>query len=623
MKKLLLLIALLSFTLADTLSISDDLSSVDTNIYQTTIEDKNKDMDVYDILKDRYKTNYFKDRTGATKSVFWTKVLVKNSTVKNMHIVFQNNRAGIDKIDVFIYKDRQLIHTHTLGDLRDQKLRAQVSPKSVFHLEFPANEEYTIISRFESMGPMNLSWQMLNEKMFSKKSNLEFLFNGLFAGVLIALIVYNFMLFTSLKEISFLLYVFLTSSLLWIQYTYSGMFYFLDIGINLSFLSISAWFVPYFYSGLLALFTIAFFKIHEKNRYVFYFFVGMSAIGFLFSFLSFFLFVNSDLAIYTPYSYIYFYLSLIFIFLYAIYATVKAHPFALYFLLGEGSYLVALFYSILVVSGTVKISNNLQFIVPSAMAIEVLLFSIALSKRVKLLKQSNDAREVLLVEESKFSAIGKGIGNVAHQWKAPLSQLNTHLLYLQGLYYVGDEKKLIEEFGSSIEKIGNTMNYMKGSIEELHDFYSDVETNTVFQIKKQIALAKSLQNDHLILNNIAVNVECDDDLSLIGAKHGLANILMILFDNSIYQFEKQKTSDAKIDIKVVKTDNHIKIHFKDNAGGTSVQPIEKIFDIHFSTKGDSGCGLGLSLAKELVKKALHGEISVKNRDDGIEFILTI
>lgn len=623
MRNILLLIVLFSFSFGDTLSITQDFISINTKNYQTIIEDKNKNISALDILEDRNETNYFKDRVGPTRSVFWSKVTLKNSSEKEQHVIFQNIRAGTDKIDVYIYEDKQLICTHTLGDLRDQKLREYVSPKSVFFLEFPSNKEYVVVSRLESLGPMNLSWQILNEKTFSIKSNLEFLFNGLFAGILIALTIYNLMLFRSLKEISFLLYVFLTSCMLWIQYTFSGIFYYLDIGINLTFLSLSAWFVPYAYAAIFILFAISFFKINEKNRYIFYAFTGMSVLGFVLSFLSLYLFIDSSFAIYTPYSYLYLYLSLLSIFIYAIYATVKGYPFAIYFLLGEGVYLTTFIYSILVVSGTVSMSSGFQFLVPFAMMFEMIIFSIALSKRVRLLKENNEDQGALLVEESKFSAIGKSIGNVAHQWKTPLSQLNTHLLYLHGLYHIGDEKKLVEEFGENIEKMDHIMNYMKNSIDELHNFYSDVDTNKAFEIKKQITLAITLQNNKLILNNIDVNVECDDKLFLIGAKHGFANILMILFDNSIYQFEKRNRVGSKIDIRVLKTDNNIVIHFQDNAGGISVQPIDKVFDMHFTTKGSEGCGLGLSLAKKLTKNALLGNIKVENKNDGVEFTITV
>ena len=623
MRYLSLLIFLVSVSLCDTLSISKDFTSVSSGAYQIIVEDKNKEISVSEILNDRHEANYFKDRTSPTHSVFWTKVTLKNSSEKKQHLVFENSRAGTDKIDVYVYKDKELVYSQMLGDVREQKLRDHLSPKSAFFLEFAANEEYVIISRLESMGPMNLSWKIISKDLFLKDSSLSFLFNGLFAGVLIALVIYNLLLFKSLKDISFLLYVFLASSMLWIQYTFSGMFYFLDIGMNLSFLSISAWFVPYMYSALFVLFAISFFKIHEKSRTFFYLFLGMSAFGFILTLLSFLLFMDSTLAIYTSYSYTYLYLSMLIVFAYAIYATFKGFPFAVYFLLGEGAYIGTFVYSILVISGAINMPKGLQFLVPTAMMLEVIIFSIALSKRVKLLKRNSDAQEVLLVEESKFSAIGKSIGNVAHQWKTPLSQLNTHLLYLRGLYHVGNQKTLLEEFGTSVEKMGQIMNYMKSSIDELHDFYSDVDTNTAFKIKKQIALAMTLQNDKLILNNVEVNVECDEELYLLGAKHGFANILMILFDNSIYQFEKTKKTGGKIDIFVLKTERHIKIHFKDNAGGIKIEPIEKVFEMQFTTKGSEGCGLGLPLAKKLAKNALYGDIEVKNSAEGVEFVITV
>ena len=160
---------------------------------------------------------------------------------------------------------------------------------------------------------------------------------------------------------------------------------------------------------------------------------------------------------------------------------------------------------------------------------------------------------------------------------------------------------------------------MKSSIEELQHFYCNTDVSNTFKIKAQIMLAETLQKNKLILNNITLEVHCKDDLSLIGVKHAFANILMILLDNSIYQFENNNIINAKIKISVIEINNQIEIKFVDNAGGVKVKPIEQIFDMNFSTKGDTGSGLGLTLAKKLVEDNLFGTISVKNTKDGSEF----
>lgn len=619
----LLFILFPSFALSDIVKISKDFSTISSSSFQSIVEDKDKNISVLEILNGRYETNYKKDLTGPTHSVFWIKFILKNETAIPQRVILQNSRAGTDKIDIYVYKNKSLIAKHLLGDLRAQEEREFLSPKSAFNLELSPDTEYTIVSRLQSIAPMNLSWQIFNENEFLRDRDFKFIFNGLFAGVLIVLIIYNLLLFKNLRDISFLLYALCTFSLFWIQYTFSGMFYFLNLGINLHLLHVSAWFVPYLYSAIFIQFAISFFKIHEKDKIFFYILTLMSSIGIILSFLSLLLLSDESLAIYTPYSYIHLYLSMLSIFAYAIYATFKGYPLAIYFLLGEGIYIGTFIYSILIVAGVVNMSNSFQAIVPTGIMIEAIIFSIALSKRIKLLKQNSDIQEVLLVEESKFSAIGKSIGNAAHQWKKPLSQLSTHLLYMEALYHVGDEKKLLSEFGENIENMARIMNYMKGSIDELHDFYSSVDVKSTFKIYKQISLAMTMQNDKLILNNITVSVECNEEFFLTGAKHGFANILMILFENSIYQFEQSPIKDARIRIKVLKVDSHMEILFEDNAGGIKVNPIEKIFEMQFSTKGEEGCGLGLPLAKRLARNALYGDILVKNSDEGAAFTIVI
>jgi len=48
----------------------------------------------------------------------------------------------------------------------------------------------------------------------------------------------------------------------------------------------------------------------------------------------------------------------------------------------------------------------------------------------------------------------------------------------------------------------------------------------------------------------------------------------------------------------------VRVTFADNGCGISKENLEKIFDPFFSTKGDGGCGLGLALVRDVVRK--HG-----------------
>jgi len=169
--------------------ISKDFSTISSSSFQSIVEDKDKNISVLEILNGRYETNYKKDLTGPTHSVFWIKFILKNETAIPQRVILQNSRAGTDKIDIYVYKNKSLIAKHLLGDLRAQEEREFLSPKSAFNLELSPDTEYTIVSRLQSIAPMNLSWQIFNENEFLRDRDFKFIFNGLFAGVLIVLII--------------------------------------------------------------------------------------------------------------------------------------------------------------------------------------------------------------------------------------------------------------------------------------------------------------------------------------------------------------------------------------------------------------------------------------------------
>ena len=624
MKIALLFVALFSLSFATPIILQDGFSPLSTAHGQINIEDATASLSAEDILQERYTSLYSKHFTSYTRSVFWAKVILKNSSDTQQHVIFRNQRAGTDKIDVYIYHKKMLKNSYTLGDMRDHKLHPLSSVKSTFPLVLASGEEVCVITRFESLGAKNLDWEILRVQDYSYSNIMEMIFYAAFGGVILALILYNFVMFLNLKEKTFLFYTLHGVSVLWVQYAYNGMFYFLDTGINLSFLTLSTWFVAVLMILFFLFFTLSFFKVRENNKKIYPFFVALIVINFVVFLLSLYQLIDSSLVIYTLYMLAITFISLVFIFFFALYSIYKHYEGALYFLIGEGVYLGALTYVIFINSGSVAISSTLQYtLVPLALLLEMVLLSIALGKRVGDMKRDNNFKSKLLVEEEKFVSIGKTIGDITHQWKEPISQLSSQLMYLESLHHLKKEKMLLCEFGSKIEQMNSVLTYMKASVNDLYDFYSNSDHNGYFNLKKQIEMACKLQSENLILSHVAISVDCSEKIFVLGAKHALSNILMILFDNSIYQLKLTGQSAAKISIAVHSLKEGIRLSFSDNGGGIDPKKIKKIFTTPYTTKGKDGCGLGLSLSKKLVQERLHGTIEVKNHHDGALFTLSL
>ena len=631
MKLFIICSFLITNLFAHVIQINEHFTSTDSSKSQITIEDKNASLKKEDIF--HMGSNYKKSTSSYTKSVFWTKVDLINTTGKDIALVLRNPRAGMDKIDVYVYKDNRLINSYLLGDLREQKYRVLLSVHSAFYVTLPPHVPITIISKMQNLGPLSLNWEIFNTGVYSYDNSIELLLYGLFGGVVFALLIYSITMFFTIKDLSLVFYTLHSFSSIWFIYAISGVFYMLDIGLNLYFLTVSTWSTAYLLIAMQGFFVIYFFKLN-KDKNIFYK---------LLLFLSFFNTAVSIVMMYQMYDHnwiedsLYFnagiYLEILLVFIFAVYAVYKKKSGSLCFLVGTSIYLVSIIYTAVLmmtddgmsyISSYVMMSDDGMSYISSYALLFGLFFDsifmfLALMRRVKIIKENNEARELIMMEEARFTSIGKNLGNVVHQWKVPMSQISSYMTYFEAVLAKENKDLLYKEVKENLPSIKDNIEYMNGVVSEVYQFYSQNSKVSIFDIKEQIELVTRILKDRLILSNIRVDIDCDITIKITNYKQSFANILMIFFDNSIYELETKKIKEPYIRIKIFVDDGFVNIFFSDNAGGIEAKEIHYIFDHLYSLKGSKGSGIGLYLAKMLVEEKMGGSISVSNSEDGAVF----
>jgi len=216
--------------------------------------------------------------------------------------------------------------------------------------------------------------------------------------------------------------------------------------------------------------------------------------------------------------------------------------------------------------------------------------------------------------------MGEMIGNIAHQWRQPLTQLSSILINIE-LHF--ERKKLTKEkLSAKINEANEQISFMSNTIDDFRNFFSSGKTKQDYAVSTLIEKVKKLMNASLKNHNIKLDIQIQDDFVLNGYPNEIAQALVNIVSNAKDVILERGIKNPLIAIKAFKQNHKNIITIQDNAGGIKIMPHDKIFEPYFSTKHASvGTGIGLYMTKIIIEKNNNGKISVKNLHNGAIFTI--
>lgn len=139
-------------------------------------------------------------------------------------------------------------------------------------------------------------------------------------------------------------------------------------------------------------------------------------------------------------------------------------------------------------------------------------------------------------------------------------------------------------------------------------------------------MARSLSfiESSLRFNNIAVEIDVDDDLLAFGFPNEFSQAFINIIGNAKDAFRERGTSDPLIRIQGCRDGKRTVVIITDNAGGIPEEIIDRIFEPYFTTRElENGTGLGLYMAKTIVEKNMDGQLTAANVEGGACFRIVI
>jgi PAS domain S-box-containing protein len=219
----------------------------------------------------------------------------------------------------------------------------------------------------------------------------------------------------------------------------------------------------------------------------------------------------------------------------------------------------------------------------------------------------------LLEEQSKLASMGEMIGNIAHQWRQPLSVISSASTGMQ----VQKEYGLLtdEKFNESCEAINKNAQYLSKTIDDFRNFIKGDRNKVVFDLNNEITsflhlVEGSIKNHHI---NIILNLQ--NDIEILGYENELTQCFINIFNNAKDALKENIEENRVIFISTIKKGQNVIITIKDNAGGIPQDILPKIFEPYFTTKHQSqGTGLGLSMSYKLIVDGMGGTIVATNEE---------
>ena len=575
---------------------------------------------------------------GYTKSAIWLKVRTK-TTSPTTQWYLEIPAPFIEYVDFYqLQQDGMWQHAPT-GYYRKHSVKKISHTSHVLPLVFDASSENSLYIKISGHSPKTFPLFLIEKEKFHEKTRMEDIGYGIFYGILIVMFFYNLLLYFSLKEVNYLLYV-LTIACTCVIFAsasgYAGKFLWpesphLNFYAGRMFMGALAIF--------LAVFTIRFLQVKRYSKVMYYALLSLIPLAIITTIL-----VATNLVPSAANNLIS--VATIIYMTTGVVCKLKGNKTAKYFIAAWTIYLCGGLLLTLRNSGVLPFNFWTTHFVEIGAALETTIIAFALGDQYRrfkkekedaqhlALKVQQEATEELEVKvnvrteqlskayeelhatleknqeqteiiQNKNAELDTFFHRISHDLRGPISAL-LGLSFLAkvdikdpvALDYIDKQEKQVERLNHIISGLINLTRLGQGDLEK-----EKIDFNKI--VDECITSFNSLPN----FEAISFRKEIQPDIEFYSAWSLLTAIMQNLLENAIKYSSK---SSPFVIVRVYSTNENLFIEVEDNGQGILLEHQPKIFEMFFrATKNATGTGLGLYILKRSVDR-LNGTVSLQS-----------
>ena len=576
---------------------------------------------------------------GYTNSTIWLRVNTKKLSPET-EWYFEIPAPYLEFVDFYQLESNGRLKHSVAGYYRKQSEKDVSHTGHVVSLKFDANDENTIYIRVAGDGPKTFPLYVLEKEKFHEQNRVADLVYGLFYGILIVMFLYNLLLYISLKQINYLLYILTiicTTVIFASASGYAGKFIWPENpGIN-------------FYAGrmsmgvltmVLAIFSIRFLEVKRYAQTMYYVLLSLIPLSIIASIL-----VATDSVPSAGNNLIS--ITIILLLTAGIVCRVKGNKTATYYIAAWSIYLIGGLLLTLRNTGVLEFNFWTTHFVEIGGALETTIIAFALGDQYRRFKKDKEDAQALALRlqleateelevkvmvrteqlskayeelsttleknkvqteiiKNKNDELDAFFHRISHDLRGPISSL-LGLSFLAKID-IKDEHALqyIEKQHQQVERLNQIIIGLINLTKLNNNGLSRVRIEFSKMIDACINSFETLPN----FANVRFAIRIQPNLEFYSEWTLLNAIMQNLIENAI---KYSRNDSPYVEIRVRELGDYIVLEVEDNGQGIPDSYQSRIFEMFFrATSNASGSGLGLYILKRSVDR-LKGSIELKSQ----------